>query len=89
LIRRSKHQINSQLPVLTQLRVPSWIYSSNQPWEYKVMLERAWFITGISSGFGRLMTEQLLKRGDRVAGTARQLQAGISTALRAYSFAPL
>ena len=39
----------------------------------KLMLERAWFITGISSGFGRLMTEQLLKRGDRVAGTARQL----------------
>lgn len=31
----------------------------------------SWFITGASSGFGRLMTETLLKRGDRVAATYR------------------
>jgi NAD(P)-dependent dehydrogenase (short-subunit alcohol dehydrogenase family) len=31
-----------------------------------------WFITGINSGFGRRMTEQLLERGDRVAGTVRK-----------------
>jgi NAD(P)-dependent dehydrogenase (short-subunit alcohol dehydrogenase family) len=31
-----------------------------------------WFITGTSSGFGRLLTEQLLARGDRVAATLRQ-----------------
>ena len=37
------------------------------------MARRAWFITGISSGFGREMTEQLLERGDRVAGTVRDL----------------
>lgn len=30
-----------------------------------------WFITGTSSGFGRLLTEQLLSRGDRVAATLR------------------
>jgi NAD(P)-dependent dehydrogenase (short-subunit alcohol dehydrogenase family) len=36
------------------------------------MTARAWFVTGISSGFGRHMTEQLLERGDRVAGTVRQ-----------------
>ena len=36
---------------------------------------KAWFITGISSGLGRNMTEQLLARGDRVAGTARRLDA--------------
>ncbi|GAA0315256.1 SDR family oxidoreductase [Kineococcus aurantiacus] len=35
------------------------------------MAQRTWFITGSSSGFGRLMTEQLLQRGDRVAATAR------------------
>jgi NAD(P)-dependent dehydrogenase (short-subunit alcohol dehydrogenase family) len=35
------------------------------------MTTQTWFITGISSGFGRLMTEQLLDRGDRVAGTVR------------------
>ncbi|WP_200919323.1 SDR family oxidoreductase [Curtobacterium sp. Leaf261] len=31
-----------------------------------------WFITGASSGFGRELTEQLLRRGDRVAATARR-----------------
>ncbi len=36
------------------------------------MSVRTWFITGISSGLGRLMTEQLLERGERVAGTARK-----------------
>ncbi len=35
------------------------------------MTQRTWFITGVSSGLGRLMTEQLLARGDRVAGTTR------------------
>ena len=32
---------------------------------------RTWFITGVSSGFGRQLTDQLLKRGDRVIGTVR------------------
>ena len=31
-----------------------------------------WFITGTSSGFGRLLTERLLARGDRVAATVRR-----------------
>jgi len=35
------------------------------------MTQRTWIITGINSGFGRLMTERLLARGDRVAGTVR------------------
>jgi NAD(P)-dependent dehydrogenase (short-subunit alcohol dehydrogenase family) len=30
-----------------------------------------WFITGTSSGLGRLLTEKLLSRGDRVAATVR------------------
>jgi NAD(P)-dependent dehydrogenase (short-subunit alcohol dehydrogenase family) len=34
-------------------------------------MQRTWFITGTSSGFGRIMTEQLLARGDRVAATLR------------------
>ena len=37
------------------------------------MAKRTWFITGINSGFGRIMTEKLLTRGDSVAGTARKL----------------
>lgn len=34
-----------------------------------------WFITGTSSGFGRLLTERLLDRGDRVAATLRRPEA--------------
>ncbi|MGZ3715816.1 MAG: SDR family NAD(P)-dependent oxidoreductase, partial [Ktedonobacterales bacterium] len=35
------------------------------------MAQRIWFITGVSSGFGRQLTEQLLQGGDRVIGTVR------------------
>ncbi|WP_288378263.1 SDR family oxidoreductase [uncultured Massilia sp.] len=34
-------------------------------------MTRTWLITGVSSGFGREMAQQLLARGDRVAGTVR------------------
>jgi len=33
--------------------------------------QRTWLITGVSSGFGRELTTQLLERGDRVVGTVR------------------
>ncbi|WP_250033710.1 SDR family oxidoreductase [Paractinoplanes maris] len=36
------------------------------------MAVKTWFITGVNSGFGRQLTEQLLERGDRVAGTIRR-----------------
>lgn len=39
------------------------------------MSTQNWFITGVNSGFGRHLTEQLLARGERVAGTARKLEA--------------
>ena len=35
------------------------------------MPDTTWFITGASRGIGRELTEQLLRRGDRVAATAR------------------
>ena len=35
------------------------------------MTPRTWIITGVSSGFGRELTEQLLERGERVVGTVR------------------
>ncbi len=38
------------------------------------MVQRTWFITGVSSGFGRQLTEQLLERGDRVIGTVRDVE---------------
>lgn len=36
---------------------------------------KTWFITGTSSGLGRLLTEKLLKKGDRVAATVRKAEA--------------
>lgn len=35
------------------------------------MSNSSWFITGVSSGFGRELTRQVLARGGRVAGTMR------------------
>ena len=35
------------------------------------MAQRTWLITGVSSGFGREMAQQLLARGERVVGTVR------------------
>ncbi|PKU24872.1 short-chain dehydrogenase/reductase [Telmatospirillum siberiense] len=37
------------------------------------MSQRTWFITGVSSGFGRQLTDQLLARGDHVVGTVRDV----------------
>lgn len=36
---------------------------------------KVWFITGSSRGFGRVWTEAALKRGDKVAATARTLES--------------
>ena len=36
---------------------------------------KTWFITGTSSGLGRILTEKLLKKGDRVAATVRKEDA--------------
>jgi NAD(P)-dependent dehydrogenase (short-subunit alcohol dehydrogenase family) len=36
---------------------------------------KTWFITGTSSGFGRILCEKLLRRGDRVVATLRKLNA--------------
>lgn len=36
---------------------------------------KVWFITGSSRGFGRIWAEAALKRGDKVATTARSLQS--------------
>lgn len=35
-------------------------------------MTKTWLITGASSGLGRLMTERLLARGDRVVATVRR-----------------
>ncbi len=36
---------------------------------------KIWFITGASRGFGRVWTEAILKRGDKVAAAARKLDS--------------
>jgi NAD(P)-dependent dehydrogenase (short-subunit alcohol dehydrogenase family) len=38
-------------------------------------MAQTWLITGSSSGFGRLLTEKLLARGDSVAATLRKVHA--------------
>jgi NAD(P)-dependent dehydrogenase (short-subunit alcohol dehydrogenase family) len=48
------------------------------------MSQRTWLITGVSSGFGRQLTDQLLERGDRVVGTVRDT-GKISDLLTRYS----
>lgn len=37
--------------------------------------EKVWFITGSSRGFGKIWTEAALKRGDKVAATARDISS--------------
>lgn len=46
------------------------------------MSQRTWFITGVSSGFGRELTGQLLERGDRVIGTVRDTGKVADLAMR-------
>jgi NAD(P)-dependent dehydrogenase (short-subunit alcohol dehydrogenase family) len=43
--------------------------------EEELDMARTWFITGVSSGFGREMAVQLLGSGERVAGTVRRLDS--------------
>ncbi|MFD9497769.1 SDR family oxidoreductase [Streptomyces sp. NPDC060035] len=38
------------------------------------MTTRTWLITGVSRGFGRALTTQLLQKGDRVRGTVRSTE---------------
>ncbi|WP_343226152.1 SDR family oxidoreductase [Luteimonas sp. BDR2-5] len=38
-------------------------------------MSKTWFITGTSTGLGRLLTERLLERGDRVVATLRRAGA--------------
>jgi NAD(P)-dependent dehydrogenase (short-subunit alcohol dehydrogenase family) len=44
---------------------------------------KVWLITGCSSGFGRLLAEKALKRGDKVVATARSVDA-LDDLARAY-----
>lgn len=44
------------------------------------MAQRTWLITGVSTGFGRELSGQLLARGDRVTGTVRKPEAAAGLA---------
>ena len=46
-----------------------------QPAPTSVTSPKVWFITGASRGFGRIWTEAVLERGDKVAATARNLES--------------
>lgn len=42
---------------------------------YETYSSRVWFITGTSTGFGRVLAEAVLTHGDRLLATARQTEA--------------
>ena len=52
------------------------------------MSDRVWFITGASRGFGRVWADAALKRGDKVAATARVV-SGVSDLVERYGDAVL
>lgn len=47
-------------------------------------MSKTWLITGISSGFGKALTEQLLAKGDTVVGTVRTEKDDIKKLARQY-----
>lgn len=53
--------------------IPQHETTGVQPALPSVASPKIWFITGASRGFGRVWTEAALKRGDKVAATARKL----------------
>lgn len=52
------------------------------------MSEKIWFITGASRGFGHVWAQAALRRGDKVAATARTL-AGVADLVECYGEAVL
>lgn len=48
---------------------------TNSPNPTSATTQRTWFITGASTGFGRLLAEQVLKTGGKVIATARKLES--------------
>lgn len=55
--------------------VPQNEKASGQPAPTPVTSPKVWLITGTSRGFGRVWAEAALKRGDKVAATARKLES--------------
>ncbi|MDB5239437.1 MAG: short-chain dehydrogenase [Spirosoma sp.] len=55
--------------------VPHHEKASVQPAPAPVTSPKVWFITGASRGFGRVWADAALKRGDKVAATARKLES--------------
>src|SRR5208282_6375153 len=47
-----------------------------------IEMQKTWFITGASRGFGRIWAEPALQRGDRVTATARKLADVVDLAER-------
>ncbi len=70
--RRGAHGFHRTWLAFEWTRTPS---VGNVPPTKGKFVSTTWFITGTSSGFGRLLTEQLLDRGDRVAATLRRPEA--------------
>jgi NADP-dependent 3-hydroxy acid dehydrogenase YdfG len=59
------------------------IQNENMEQQNENPISKVWFITGASRGFGRIWAEAALKRGDKVAATARK-SSGIATLKEKY-----
>lgn len=51
--------------------------------------KKVWFITGVSRGLGKVIAEQVLKRGDLVIGTTRDGKSNIEAAEGTFHVLPL
>lgn len=55
--------------------IPQNENTGGQPAPTPARAAKVWFITGASRGFGRIWADAALKRGDKVAATARNLES--------------
>jgi NAD(P)-dependent dehydrogenase (short-subunit alcohol dehydrogenase family) len=55
------------------LHDPAFMFAGDATQRRALVTEKVWFITGCSRGFGRIWAEAALRRGDRVAATARDI----------------
>jgi len=70
-------------------RAGQYIFVISNDHKNEIIMSRTIFITGASRGFGKLWAEAFLKRGDKVAATARNLSTLDDLAVYGDNFLPI